>query len=203
MIKGLRWTPNGEPTSNPILLKISKPQPLIRPHPGDADAGPSSPAQTKMSHLEAVAAQDASPTAKNWRRNRHSICDAEPRRAAPVPGKTIVADREGFEPSVTLLPHTLSKRAHSTTLTPALGRKGAHPTEPPPAWQANLSKLPLTGLFQWFAPACQPVTRWTRCRPHRGHIVSRVASSDRDTIGPLSPISLIINILHMPRTSLA
>ena len=32
-----------------------------------------------------------------------------------------LADREGFEPSVTLLPHTLSKRAHSTTLTPALG----------------------------------------------------------------------------------
>ena len=32
-----------------------------------------------------------------------------------------MADREGFEPSVTLLPHTLSKRAHSTTLTPALG----------------------------------------------------------------------------------
>ena len=31
-----------------------------------------------------------------------------------------MADREGFEPSVTLLPHTLSKRAHSTTLTPAL-----------------------------------------------------------------------------------
>ncbi len=31
-----------------------------------------------------------------------------------------MADREGFEPSVTLLPHTLSKRAHSTTLTSAL-----------------------------------------------------------------------------------
>ena len=30
------------------------------------------------------------------------------------------ADREGFEPSVLLLAHTLSKRAHSTTLTPAL-----------------------------------------------------------------------------------
>ena len=35
------------------------------------------------------------------------------------------ADREGFEPSVTLLPHTLSKRAHSTTLTPALGGRDA------------------------------------------------------------------------------
>jgi hypothetical protein len=30
-----------------------------------------------------------------------------------------MAGREGFEPSVTLLPHTLSRRAHSTTLTPA------------------------------------------------------------------------------------
>ena len=36
-----------------------------------------------------------------------------------------MADREGFEPSVTLLPHTLSKRAHSTTLTPALGGRDA------------------------------------------------------------------------------
>jgi hypothetical protein len=31
-----------------------------------------------------------------------------------------MADREGFEPSVTSLLHTLSKRAHSTTLTSAL-----------------------------------------------------------------------------------
>lgn len=31
-----------------------------------------------------------------------------------------MADREGFEPSVTLLLHTLSKRAHSTTLTSVL-----------------------------------------------------------------------------------
>jgi len=38
---------------------------------------------------------------------------------------SLVADREGFEPSVTLLPHTLSKRAHSTTLTPALGGRDA------------------------------------------------------------------------------
>ncbi len=37
-----------------------------------------------------------------------------------------LADREGFEPSVTLLPHTLSKRAHSTTLTPALGEAGRY-----------------------------------------------------------------------------
>jgi hypothetical protein len=29
-----------------------------------------------------------------------------------------MADREGFEPSETLLPHTLSRRAHSTTLPP-------------------------------------------------------------------------------------
>ncbi len=36
-----------------------------------------------------------------------------------------MADREGFEPSVTFLPHTLSKRAHSTTLTPALGGRDA------------------------------------------------------------------------------
>jgi hypothetical protein len=38
---------------------------------------------------------------------------------------SILADREGFEPSVTLLLHTLSKRAHSTTLTPALGGRDA------------------------------------------------------------------------------
>lgn len=31
-----------------------------------------------------------------------------------------MAGRVGFEPTVTLLLHTLSKRAHSTTLTPAL-----------------------------------------------------------------------------------
>lgn len=37
----------------------------------------------------------------------------------------IMAGREGFEPSVTFLPHTLSKRAHSTTLTPALGGREA------------------------------------------------------------------------------
>ena len=36
-----------------------------------------------------------------------------------------MADREGFEPSVTLLLHTLSKRAHSTTLTSALIAGGA------------------------------------------------------------------------------
>lgn len=30
-----------------------------------------------------------------------------------------MADREGFEPSVLLPVHTLSRRAHSTTLTPA------------------------------------------------------------------------------------
>ena len=41
----------------------------------------------------------------------------------PACGSGVVADREGFEPSVTLPPHTLSKRAHSTTLTPALGRR--------------------------------------------------------------------------------
>ena len=34
--------------------------------------------------------------------------------------KRRMADREGFEPSVTLLLHTLSKRAHSTTLTSVL-----------------------------------------------------------------------------------
>ncbi len=31
-----------------------------------------------------------------------------------------MADRAGFEPAETLLPHTLSKRAHSTTLPPVL-----------------------------------------------------------------------------------
>ena len=44
-----------------------------------------------------------------------------------------MADREGFEPSVTLLPHTLSKRAHSTTLTPALGGRDARNSIP--RWQ--------------------------------------------------------------------
>lgn len=33
--------------------------------------------------------------------------------------KKLMADREGFEPSVLLPVHTLSRRAHSTTLTPA------------------------------------------------------------------------------------
>lgn len=33
--------------------------------------------------------------------------------------KNKMADREGFEPSVLLPVHTLSRRAHSTTLTPA------------------------------------------------------------------------------------
>ena len=51
----------------------------------------------------------------------------------------IMADREGFEPSVTLLLHTLSKRAHSTTLTPALGgrdaRNSAH------RWQSLFEKF--------------------------------------------------------------
>ena len=46
---------------------------------------------------------------------------------------TKMADREGFEPSVTLLPHTLSKRAHSTTLTPALGGRDARNSIRP--WQ--------------------------------------------------------------------
>ena len=31
-----------------------------------------------------------------------------------------MADRAGFEPAETLLPHTLSKRARSTTLPPVL-----------------------------------------------------------------------------------
>ena len=36
-----------------------------------------------------------------------------------------MADRVGFEPTVTLLPHTLSRRAHSTTLAPVrLGGRG-------------------------------------------------------------------------------
>ena len=47
-------------------------------------------------------------------------------------------DREGFEPSVTLPPHTLSKRAHSTTLTPALGRRETRGTGM--AWQPILLK---------------------------------------------------------------
>ena len=34
-----------------------------------------------------------------------------------------VADREGFEPSVLLLAHTLSKRARSTTLPPVLWKR--------------------------------------------------------------------------------
>lgn len=38
-------------------------------------------------------------------------------RGPKVEGKSM-ADRVGFEPTVTFQPHTLSKRAHSTTLTP-------------------------------------------------------------------------------------
>ena len=53
----------------------------------------------------------------------------------PALGK--MADREGFEPSVLLLAHTLSKRAHSTTLTPALQWKGADPRGRLPAWQPD------------------------------------------------------------------
>ncbi len=58
-----------------------------------------------------------------------------PKRHDPTPacGSGVMADREGFEPSVTLLPHTLSKRAHSTTLTPALG--GRDPRNPTGPWQ--------------------------------------------------------------------
>ncbi len=52
----------------------------------------------------------------------------------PASGGGVVADREGFEPSVTLPPHTLSKRAHSTTLTPALGEQ--EPSEARMAWQS-------------------------------------------------------------------
>jgi hypothetical protein len=50
-----------------------------------------------------------------------------------------MADREGFEPSVTLLLHTLSKRAHSTTLTPALGGRDARNS--PVAWQPLFEKF--------------------------------------------------------------
>ncbi len=50
-----------------------------------------------------------------------------------------MADREGFEPSVTLLLHTLSKRAHSTTLTPALGGREARKSIR--AWQ-SLFEIP-------------------------------------------------------------
>jgi hypothetical protein len=45
-----------------------------------------------------------------------------------------MADREGFEPSVRFHAHTLSKRAHSTTLTPALGGRDARNS--PAAWQS-------------------------------------------------------------------
>jgi integrase len=37
--------------------------------------------------------------------------------------KALLADREGFEPSVSFTPHTLSRRARSTTLAPALARR--------------------------------------------------------------------------------
>ncbi len=51
-----------------------------------------------------------------------------------------MADREGFEPSVTLLLHTLSKRAHSTTLTPALGGRDARNSVH--RWQSLFEKFP-------------------------------------------------------------
>ena len=57
----------------------------------------------------------------------------------------------GFEPSVTLLPHTLSKRAHSTTLTPALGGRDARNSIHP--WQ------PLFEIFGKSAPRAHPLTR--------------------------------------------
>ena len=58
-----------------------------------------------------------------------------------------MADREGFEPSVTLLPHTLSKRAHSTTLTPALGGRQARNSFS--TWQPPFSILcPISPLSE-------------------------------------------------------
>lgn len=56
-----------------------------------------------------------------------------------------MADREGFEPSVTLLPHTLSKRAHSTTLTSVLGGRDAREGEE--GGQAHFLKN-LSGVLQ-------------------------------------------------------
>ena len=56
------------------------------------------------------------------RSGRGSLPSLKRHDPTPASGSGVVADREGFEPSVTLPPHTLSKRAHSTTLTPALGR---------------------------------------------------------------------------------
>ena len=50
-----------------------------------------------------------------------------------------MADREGFEPSVLLPAHTLSKRAHSTTLTPALGGREARKRSG--AWQSIFQKF--------------------------------------------------------------
>ncbi len=47
-----------------------------------------------------------------------------------------MADREGFEPSETLLPHTLSKRAHSTTL-PSVRLKIAHWVEAGGSYRAD------------------------------------------------------------------
>ena len=51
-----------------------------------------------------------------------------------------MADREGFEPSVLLPAHTLSKRAHSTTLTPALGGRDARNSVH--RWQSLFEKFP-------------------------------------------------------------
>ncbi len=49
------------------------------------------------------------------------------KRHHPNPASRIgvMADRVGFEPTVLLPAHTLSKRAHSTTLTPVLGERDA------------------------------------------------------------------------------
>jgi hypothetical protein len=51
-----------------------------------------------------------------------------------------MADRVGFEPTVTLLPHTLSKRAHSTTLTPVRDSRGREPSHLPPPWQSEFPR---------------------------------------------------------------
>jgi hypothetical protein len=98
-----------------------------------------------------------------------------------------MADREGFEPSVTLLPHTLSKRAHSTTLTPALGGRDARNSIR--SWQS---------LFENFKNDHSLVTR---ARIHNRS--DKRLKNSRTTSGTGSPDSCRANKLRSARRATA
>jgi hypothetical protein len=106
-----------------------------------------------------------------------------------------MADREGFEPSVTFLPHTLSKRAHSTTLTPALGGREARKRSG--AWQSIFHKFSGNGGVGAQIPGIQP---------HRlgsGGTITGVTDSPQTVSKPVSsrvlppPIAANLDFLRM------